>query len=168
MKKFILALTLVFSSLAMAQDASADLVVFEVKSAQFSPDHVTNFKKASVQIDYAQELVTLTVYRSFKCPPNRMCPLMLPLPVVIELPITSVQTNECGVRQVTAEKDMRPADGELKTLTIEDGSDITCPTLLPFEGKAQYETRYESMLTGGSAVIQTSTMVLKQSETQAE
>jgi hypothetical protein len=92
---------------------------------------------------------------------NTICPQYLTLKKLdVTLPIVSIETNSCGILVVTAAKDERPADGALKTLTVEDASHMTCQTFAPYVEKASYTTVFFNRVNGKEEKVQ-STMDLK-------
>lgn len=129
---------LVFSSFASL--AQADILNLKVTDSQFSPAHIQRPGEARILVNLKEAKTTLIVEQLFYCPPQMICAAVMPLPVVIELPITAVEENECGLRTITSQADHRAVGGLLKTLTVEDPSHSRCATSQSPLGKAIYTT----------------------------
>lgn len=90
--------------------------------------HLSKMNEGDLEVDYRQQEVVLHLYQNLCPPSDRACPEIVQPREEIRLPLTEVSTNECGVRIFKAERDSRPADGELQTLIVEDNSNNSCPT----------------------------------------
>jgi hypothetical protein len=132
---------------------------FSVVKADYSPSHVTNPGHATVTVDFNHDTVTLFVQQTNNCPPNAMCILSMPAPVIVELPIVEVKTDSCGIRTIIAKKDMRSADGALEVITVKDVSYNVCEYIA--SPSATYKTQYFNRM-GGKDIKLVSRMVLEQ------
>jgi hypothetical protein len=132
---------------------------FSVVKANYSPSHVTNPGHATVTVDLNQDKVTLQIEQTNNCPPNAMCILSMPVPVIVELPIVQVSYDRCGVRTIVAKKDSRPVDGALEVITVKDVSYNVCN--VNFSPSASYRTEYFNRM-GGKDIKLVSRMVLEQ------
>ncbi len=160
MKKLLFTASLFMSAAAMAVSLKPIATSeFVVTSAIYAPNHVTNAGAGKLTVDYANKKMRLVVEREMTCPENMKCAAVMPAPLVIELPITSVQTDSCGIHHVTAKRDMRPADGNLQQLTVDDSAAMTCKTLVAVIPEAQYMTSYYDRR-GGKEVKDISKMTL--------
>jgi hypothetical protein len=119
---------------------------FEVQNAQFDPLHnLSASSSARMIVDYDHAHVILMVARPMPvCPEGKFCAQMMPAPFVTELPIVDIKTDQCGLRQVTAEQDERPLDGSFERIDLSDASDVVCRYLHLAAEKATYQTEYFS------------------------
>ena len=161
MKQIFFTATLLISLMAAAgSDSPTGARNFKITSATFDPVHIEHPGQGTLSIDYEAGLVTLDVVRAINCPAGRMCIQVMPMPLSIELPITSIKTDDCGIHHVVASVDMRPADGELQQLSVDDPSDLTCQTLVAVIPQAQYLTASYSRI-NSEPVKNVSTMRLE-------
>lgn len=79
-------------------------------------------KTGSISINQATKTITLQLNRKMHCPPGRYCPMVMPEPVLITLPLVSVKQGHCDSVIYQARKDKRPVDGILEVLTVVDNS----------------------------------------------
>lgn len=160
MKPLFLALTLVGAS-AFANTFNSDIRHYEIEKLQFSASHAKAPVSGSMTLDLASKKVRMEVQEAMPpCPEGMMCIQVMPEPVVVELPIVSAEKNSCGILNVVASVDMRPADGLLQEIRIEDVSDLTCPTLVAMFSNATYTTSFYARMTG-QVVTEVSKMQLK-------
>jgi len=82
---------------------------------------------ASIKVDYDNNMATLTLAMNV-CPPNAMC-IVGPTLNEVELPIISITSDDCNFKTIVADKNQLPVDGAHRTLTIVDGSAVTCDDL---------------------------------------
>jgi hypothetical protein len=80
----------------------------------------THFASAQIEVNRASKLLRLIVHRNFYCAPGTMCPMVMPKPLRIELPIVHEGTGQCGERVIVAEKDSRTLNGSLAQMQIHD------------------------------------------------
>lgn len=107
--------------------------------------------EATITVDLKKQLVTLFIEREYYCPPNRMCPAVMPPPVVVSLPITGVVSGPCGTTIYEASEDKRPVDGAFQMLTVEDNREFykNCKSPLAVPGvKVTYDTKALDMRNG--------------------
>jgi hypothetical protein len=99
----------------------------------------------NVSIDAKMKFASLTLYRGMTCPKGMLCAQVMPMPVMITLPVVSVEKNAgCNTRVIIAEQDLRPVDGGLQRIVIRDNSKITCKTFI-----AVADTEVEYVTEGG-------------------
>lgn len=161
MKQIFFTVTLFLSLIASAgSDELTGVRNFKITSAQFDPNHIEHPGQGTVTVDYTRGLIILDVVRAMNCPANRMCAQVMPMPLTVELPISTLQTDNCGIHHVVASVDMRPADGALEELSVDDPTDLTCQTLVAVIPQAKYLTSYYGRINSGP-VTYISTMQLQ-------
>jgi len=163
MKSLMLVCALLLSNVSFAQNGERNLE-FTVTESNFSPLHVQNPGAAQVVVNFAQSKVVMSVEQRWHCPEGKMCAAVMPPPVVVDLPITSIENVECGIRMITAQVDMRPVDGVLEVLKVEDASKMTCPTFAPYKARAWYSTKVYDRFKGMEVAAE-STMVIEAAAT---
>jgi hypothetical protein len=166
MKKLLLIASLVLGTVAQARvQVATGVVQFNIEKAEFAPAHASNPGNGTVTVNYDKGTVNLFVVRQSTCPAGMMCALAMPAPIIVELPITTVSVDSCGVKHVVASKDMRPVDGALEKLSVTDASAMkNCMTFVQVVSNATYETRFYSRENGQEIVAQsTMTLALKNS-----
>lgn len=151
MKTLIVSIAVMLSAVSSA-NAAEGVVEFLVEKAQYNDNHIQNPGEGRIFVDYANNKALLQVEREFFCPASEICPQVMPEPLRVELPITTVEVDTCGIKKITALVDMRPADGSKQELVIEDASSVTCQFLIPVESKAAYETSHYDRLNGKEVV----------------
>jgi hypothetical protein len=117
---------------------AAELTTWQLDPSVGSDDHVLS---ASIKIDRMKGEATLFIARGMNCPPNRMCPMMMPAPVIVTLPVVATRQDSCGTWIWTAKQDLRPVDGALAQLVIKDNTRNHCPH---FVALASTEVRYST------------------------
>lgn len=163
MKNLIMGLALVISSLA---SAAVGVEKYEIVNAEFDSQHLRNatFAYGSIEVNYEKQNLKLFAQTRFHCPPGRYCAAVMPAPLQIELPIQSVKTDVCNVKQIVASEDRRPVDGDLQQVTLTDASLSTCLGAQPRGTdsviQATYLTNYYDRI-GGKSVTSESTILLK-------
>jgi hypothetical protein len=85
-----------------------------------------NIGRADLMIDKEERLVRIVIQQPLSCPVGAMCAMVMPEPVVIELPITYMGVPFCGGRVIVAEENKLPADGMLKRIEILDNNGSNC------------------------------------------
>ena len=83
----------------------------------------------SVSVNLSRKTVTLVLLRTYHCT-TAVCPQFMIAPTVIELPLVKKETDTCGGVTYTAKKDLRPVDGSLQELTVNDGHNFSCPSFV--------------------------------------
>jgi hypothetical protein len=161
MKKLLLIAGLFLASTTYAASNFTGTVELNVVNATYAPAHAMNPGKGSLTLNYDKHTVRLMVVRNGNpCPAGMLCTLEMPAPLIVELPITSIDVDSCGIKHVVARKDLRPVDGALEQITVSDStSKLTCLTFVQGVPEATYETRYFNRRTGQEVVDQ-SKMVL--------
>ena len=126
----------------------------EILQADIDPElEFGSFMGGSVQLDREAGQLTLTLRRSRFCRPGTPCPMWIPAPMIVTLPIAQQFVNRCGSLIVVAKKDARPVDGSLQELRIIDHTQNRCPTLIPLPA---VETTYVTESAGfGGPVVKT-------------
>ena len=163
MKKLFFLVTFFLSTFSFASSrlsAAQGIVEYKVTKATYSSVHVKNASRAQLILNFDKSVVEFNIQIAFRCPDDRICAQIMPLPVQIELPIISVKTDRCGVRIVEAQLDNQDADGELQKIEIVDPSQSSCESLLIVKPKATYTTKYIDHQNGKS-IINQSKMLLK-------
>ena len=130
MKSLLFIVLSLTSTLGFAKADLAGVLEFKIAQAQYSSEHVQNAGEATLKLDYNQKQVSLKIERRFFCPEGRACAMVMPVPLIVELPIVSVKADNCGILTVVAKKDSRPADGSLEVITVTDPSRMTCKTFV--------------------------------------
>ena len=82
---------------------------------------------AHIVIDHMEQTATLTLYRAWSCPEGVMCPMVMPAPVIIELPLENAVLDRCNTVIYSALDDQRPVDGNMRQLVIRDNTRNQCP-----------------------------------------
>lgn len=138
---FVAALLLSATSFAKSQKP-AGVIEFAVTKAVFSKAHISNPGAATITVDYSNSKARLMVVSESTCPVGMACAIAMPAPLIVELPITSVESDDCGIVTVTAQQDSRPVDGSLQELKVTDASQMTCKTFIAVFSEAHYKTSY--------------------------
>lgn len=68
--------------------------------------------------------------------------------IVIEVPIVSTQTDDCGIRTITALVDQRPVDGNRRALTVTDRRHNRCPMPMHLPAPAMTEVAHDETTAG--------------------
>lgn len=84
----------------------------------------------SVSVDLLTDNVRLSVYQRPVCKPGQPCPALIRTILDAELPIISVEQNDCGVTVAKARRDLRLVDGGLEEITVRDNRTNMCPTFV--------------------------------------
>jgi hypothetical protein len=161
MKLFSFAAALLLSTVALAETGSR---TFEVKNARWdSKLNVEQNANGLMHVDYDAQTVSLTVPRRMpRCPRDMACIQVMPSPMIVQLPITDIKTDSCGIRTVVALKDQRPVDGILQKIKLVDASDATCQFFRAPDQPASYQTRaYDRMSSREIKTNSTMMLVLK-------
>jgi len=143
MKTFIATMILLAGSIALA---NTGVRRYSITTSQFAADHLSGPVAGTIELNYDNSTVTLKATETKGvCPPGKACTLnhainLNPRTLEVTLPIVSIERDACGVYVVTASKDQRPVDGPLKTITVEDASEITCQTFIKYVERATYLT----------------------------
>lgn len=142
MKLVSLALMTLIGASAQAESLLTVLPIqkYEAAFAEIDPAHVAHPGKSTLDINYNTQTVTLKVEREWYCPPNAACALVMPEPLVVELPIVSVEEKECGIKEITAAVDQRPVDLNLVEIKVQDISQTTCMYFRQLQSEATYVT----------------------------
>ncbi len=81
---------------------------------------------ASVLVDYTKDEITLVVEKPWSCPKDKFCATVMPAPLVLTLPLISIEVDGCGFITLIAEVDKMPVDGVKETIEITDYSKGVC------------------------------------------
>jgi hypothetical protein len=90
-------------------------------------------------VNVSRSKITLNLPRAYHCPPGRMCAMVMPAPLNIDLPLVSAEQGSCGERIYVAQRDSRPVDGALQTITVTDHSRSTCELVLNANTTVAYD-----------------------------
>ncbi len=147
MKMFAFASALLLSTMSFASTGSH---IFKIKDAKFDPKlGLKNDAPGSITVNYDEQTVYMLVARpGVPCAEDRNCPVGMPAPLIVKLPITSIKTDNCGINTVIAQKDQRPVDGILQKIQLVDATDATCQFFRAPDQPATYQSRGVNMLTG--------------------
>lgn len=116
-------------------------------SSEVSQYHVAKFIGGSAEINYAANTVSLKFFVAPECMKGLSCPEVLRVET-IELPITSITSdNECYVT-VNAHQDARPVDGMLQQISIDDFTNSTCAFLVKPISDIKYLTSFYDRIHG--------------------
>jgi hypothetical protein len=144
MKTIFLSLALLTAStlaFANSEGFGTGVKSFPITQAHLAPVHFDqSFESGNLNIDYDQKMVTLTLNRSMQCPAGQICIQMMPAPLVVRLPIVSVEAGECGALKVLARKNLMTRDGVMEQISIVDDTSLICRIMLPYQGTATYTT----------------------------
>lgn len=161
MKSLFFTAAILLSATVFAQNEKlSGLREFNIVKSDFAASHAAETGDGSLTIDFTKSSVKLFVTRKHTCPPNMMCAQFMPAPLIVELPITSLKTDSCGIHTIVAREDKRPVDGSLSVMTIKDATDMTCKTLVAVANEASYQTSYVDRVKGKD-VTATSKMILQ-------
>jgi len=160
MKKIVMLALFSVSAVAFAaqQKSGQGILEYKVTSAKYAKGHVLNPQDGMLTLDYTNQKVRLVVTEKTICAKGMMCAQMIKT-LTVDLPITGVETDNCGIRHVVAAQDQRPVDGIMQKLTVSDPSDMTCKTFVAVTPNASYESAYVNRKDGKS-VQEISTMEL--------
>lgn len=160
MKQLFFAAVLALSAGSFAANShiSTGTLQYKVTSGDYSPAHLANPGAGTLTVDYVASKVTLQVEDKPACKPGMACPQYIRI-FKVELPITAIETDGCGIDHITASHDQRPVDGSLKKITVSDTRNMTC-RMLAFP-TAEYETKYFDRM-GGKEVTNISKMKLQE------
>jgi hypothetical protein len=161
MKAFFLTFAvLVSTAMSSAHADVTGVKTFPITEAQLAAGHFDQeFNSGNLTVNYDEKKVTLILNRKFQCPAGTFCAMVMPAPKVVELPITSVDSGNCGATLVSAQQDSRTRDGILEQINVTDNTTMFCRILLPYEGTATYVTSGIDRLTG-QEVTETSKLIL--------
>lgn len=121
MKKFILALALVFTAPAWSMLVSERTVLKHWNIDAQSPLNEREVIASSLFINHQAQTIALTVTFPWFCPAGAACATVMP-ELSFDFTIESVVYNRCGIRQITAKSG-------LNVLQIVDSSTSHCPAL---------------------------------------
>lgn len=161
MKAFLLSLAVLASTtMAFAGADATGVKTFPITEGQISAAHFEEeFNSGNLIVNYDDKKVTLILNRKFQCPAGTFCAQVMPAPKIVELPITTVETGNCGATLVSAQKDQRSRDGLLEQINVIDNTTMFCRILLPYDGTATYVTSSIDRTTG-ETLTQTSKLIL--------
>jgi hypothetical protein len=162
MKELVLIAGLFLAVAAQARvQVATGSVEFKVENATYASSHLSSPGAGTLTVNYDKGTVKLFVESKQRpCPEGRLCALAMLPPLSVELPITSVSVDTCGIKHVVASKDMRPVDGALEKLTVSDATaKLTCATFVQVVSEATYESRYVNR-SNGQEIVGLSHMVL--------
>lgn len=102
------------------------LINIVINPSSYSLPQPSRLAGAEMTINHSTREVTLVFHQDFYCPANAICPMVMPAPVIITLPITQVIIPFCGGRIIEAELDRRPMDGLRQAIQIYDDNGNVC------------------------------------------
>ena len=136
------------TSLASSDFISSDLSILSID--EDSPAYSPTAYGAEIELNLNSEKIKLAVFQTMPAC-DAICIMLMPSPIEIELPLASIEIDECGTVFYTAISDQSDSDGLIHSLTFQDNTNRVCPTLqeLPthsveyetFHSQAQMDTR---------------------------
>lgn len=90
-------------------------------------------------VDFKENRAQLMVQRRANCPEGMMCTMVMPAPIVAQLEVKSVDTDECGNIVIRAEEDRTPVDGGHQTLVFKQAFEGVTAECGLKDGAAQIE-----------------------------
>lgn len=160
-------LVLIALATLVSLSANADIPMPKMKIQRYQPvlatihpDHVARPGQTTFEINETTNTVKMQINREWYCPPNAVCAMVMPAPLIVELPVVAVKEKGCGIREFTALEDKRPVDGALRLIKIEDDSQSKCAYVRAPELKALYLTKFYPRMEGKEVTIK-STFKLK-------
>ena len=148
MKKIILTLLFVFCGVSSANATSLHPDTF-LQSANlltwdFDVDsHLRHLDvtDGTLTVNPISKVASLTFNLANTCPPNAFCLIYIP-EFKIQLPITKISKDRCGVVTYVAERNMMPADGAHEKLVIKDTSFSVCEMFYPSATIISYDETF--------------------------
>ncbi len=113
----------------------------EVGSSLASADQV------SVELNYLENEVKITAIRNNPCPEGMFCAAVV-APYIKTLKIQKVETDSCGIKNITAKEDQRPADGLLTLVKMQDGTEDSCQYFRAPDYKFQMIEKFYDRING--------------------
>ncbi|MDZ4661924.1 MAG: hypothetical protein SGJ18_09950 [Pseudomonadota bacterium] len=111
--------------------------------------YANDIESASVSVDLITKKINLTLNKKFYCPPEVYCAQSMPAPIIISLPLVTIQSGICGTTVYIAEENKLPVDGIRQMLKVHDNREFSshCLAIQSFpETAVVYETeRYGRM-----------------------
>jgi len=163
MKNIIVTLSLVFTQLSVQADnvgafdrhlqkRNFGMVVYNVEENRSnSPSSL--YSEGTVNVNLKAKKISLKIGRHMpRCPDSMpMCiqPMVMPLPLLIELPLVEVKNVGCNVIEYRAMTDATPVDGPKKEIIIRDNSQSPCEIVYP----ANFEVTYTYSTLRGTPYI---------------
>ncbi len=126
--KLILTALLVLSSNAQA----AENFVYKAELKRFQIDEHALFGHKALSggealVDLKKNQVRVTLYRKWSCPPGALCTMVMPPPVILDLPIYSRSKDKCNTGIVKARTREAIPGGIVEHLEVRDNSRNSCP-----------------------------------------
>ncbi len=154
MKNFIFAMLLVIGGLNAASARSLNPETF-VKEANlitwdFDVDsHLRSFDVTGgkVSVNPVTKIANVTLNLANNCPVGAYCFAYIP-EFKIELPITKIEKDGCGVVTYRAERNEMPVDGAKNTLVIKDTTLSVCEMFYPAATTITYDETFINRLQG--------------------
>jgi hypothetical protein len=131
-----LVLISMFSAAAQAANLTPVAPTLTATVTSLNVDGRESFANATggnIRIDRQARKITLTLALPGPvCLPGQLCPMWMPAPVIIELPLVSVKPGICNSTVYAGKLDQRAVDGGLKMITVQDNTANTCESIMPF------------------------------------
>lgn len=150
MKKLILAMialtSLSVSATSLKTHLSADILKHDFDAN--SPLAELEIVSSRVDIDFSNDLISLSFVLPWSCPVDAFCATLMPMRS-FEVEYLTFETDECNVTTFVAENDNRPVDGSYEKITVRDFSRMTCPHIMvfPFTNTSiEYEVKFYSRM----------------------
>ena len=149
-------------------DENTKVISYEVikSGSKISKAHLSQLDHGSVELNYAQGTVNVFLSEKSSCPVGLSCTMEV-RGVFATLPIVEIKKNPCS-HTIVAREDMRPVDGILQHVTIEDYNvPSTCKFIMAPIPRATYTTKYVDRMKGRT-VTATSTFSTKVTQIRYE
>jgi hypothetical protein len=116
------------ADIPMPNKTPKGVITTTIKSLDLDPSdtYFENVIGGNVKIDYNEKNIQLSLYKKFYCPPHQLCAMMMPAPILIELPILEIKRGTCNETITVAQKDDRPVDGIFQSIKITNFQTATC------------------------------------------
>lgn len=158
MKNFLVLSLVVLSVISTAQARSLHPETFTRSASLLTWDFDPSSRLAevdilegSIRVNAVTKVVKLTLQYPFPCPIGMICMQVIENEV-IELPLTEVKRDGCGVVVYTAQKDKRPVDGALTEIIVRDNSRSVCEIIYPAMTTLEYNVRFYNRMTRDEVV----------------
>lgn len=128
----------------LAPEALRDLQTLKMSEGAFQTGFSMFEKPVSGTLEIGERDVKLTVDVRLNCGKGKACPRYLPRPLVVVLPITSVEKSEQGNR-IVAQMDTFNANGVRESIEIHDSRDCRVCTMDTYRAvKVDYKAQLQT------------------------
>lgn len=130
---------------------AAAFLVLTISLQAFSGEFVSfdnvvmdsEYKDGMAQVNYGhlileEDEVTLSLQRPWSCPEGALCSAVMPQPYEFNAKIVKKEVDNCGIKTITAEKNLMPVDGEWIVIEITDYSEMVCDLFVLSQVKVEF------------------------------